>query len=70
MHPVDSSRVVFFSIHDMGGTTQLRKGEAVLKHPIKSEYTDVNEVIELFNIKKYFDAGLFLSTWSSDELQL
>lgn len=69
MHLLDSSRVVFHSAHDMAGTYNLRKGEEVLKNPLQTVYTNINDVLELYHIGQYFDAGLFLSTWSSEELE-
>lgn len=69
MHSQDSSRVVFHSIHDMAGCHNLRKGEHVLRNPVKSVYSDINDVLELYHIGQYFDAGLFLSTWSPDDIE-
>lgn len=64
MHPSDSSRVVFHSIHDMAGFHHLQNGEHVLKGLIKPSYTDINEVLELYHISQYLDAGLFLPSWT------
>jgi len=68
MHSSDSSRIVFHSIHDMAGFYHLQKGEHVLKSSIKPTYTDINEVLELYHISQYLDAGLSLPTWAPDEL--
>jgi len=69
MHLSDSSRVVFHSVHDMAGCYNLRKGEHVLTSPVKPVYTDINEVLELYHIGLYFDAGLFLPTWSPEDVE-
>ncbi|MFP3355521.1 hypothetical protein R0K04_29705, partial [Pseudoalteromonas sp. SIMBA_153] len=67
MHSLDSSRVVFHSAHDMAGFYHLQKGEHILKAAIKPLYTDINEVLELYHITQYLDAGLSLPTWTPDE---
>lgn len=69
MHLLDSSRVVFHSVHDMAGLHNLCKGEEVLRSPLKTAYTDINDVLELYHIGQYFDAGLFSPAWSSEELE-
>jgi hypothetical protein len=68
MHESDLNRVVFHSKEDMAGGHQLRKGEPTLRAEIKSEYNDINEVLELYNIKKYIDVELFLNDWSSEDI--
>ena len=68
MRKNDLNRVVFYSKEDMAGGMQIRKGEAILKAETKSEYSDINEILELYNIKKYIDNGLFLTDWTSDDI--
>lgn len=64
----DLNRVVFYSKEDMAGGDQLSKAESVLKSEIKSAYEDINDVLELYNIKQYFDNELYLKSWSQDDI--
>lgn len=68
MHESDLNRVVFFSKEDMAGGHQLRKGEPILRGKIKAEYNDINDILELYNIKKYIDIELFLNDWTSEDI--
>lgn len=68
MHQHDLDRVQFYSKEDMAGGNHLSKGEHILRSEIKSNYTDVNEVLELYNLKKYFDNELYLKSWTQDEI--
>lgn len=69
MHQHDLNRVHFYSVEDMAGGHQLSKGEHILRAEIKSNYTDVNEVLELYHIKKYFDNELYLKSWTPEEIE-
>lgn len=68
MHGSDLNRIVFYSKEVMASGHQLRKGELILRAEIKSEYNDINEVLELYNVKKYIDAELFLNEWTSEDI--
>ncbi len=67
MHNTDLNKVVFHSKEDMAGGYNLQKGEHILRADTKSNYTDINEVIELYNIKKYIDNDLYLRNWTQDD---
>ncbi len=69
MHQHDLNRVLFYPAEDMAGGDELSKGEKILRAEIKSSYSDVNEVIELYNIKKYFDNELYLKRWTQEEIE-
>ena len=60
MHETDLNKVVFHSKEDMAGGHNLQKGEHILRSDTKSNYTDINEILELYNLKKYFDNELYL----------
>ena len=64
----DDKRVVFFSKEDMAGGFELQKGEHILRSDPKPYYTDVNDVLELYNIKKYIDNELYLKNWTQDDI--
>lgn len=68
MHETDSNRVVFHSKEDLAGGHYLSKGEHILRNETKSDYEDINDVLELYNIKKYIDNELYLKSWSQDDI--
>jgi len=65
-----SDRVKFFSKADLAGGIQLSKAESILKIEIKSVYDDINDVLELYNIKQYFDNELYLKSWTQNEVDI
>ena len=67
-HDVDLNRVVFYSKEDMAGNHQLAKGESILRSEIQTGYTDINDILEIYNIKKYIDNELYLKNWTQDDL--
>lgn len=68
MHNTDLNKVVFYSKEDMAGGYNLQKGEHILRAGTKTNYTDINEVLELYNIKKYIDNDLYLKNWTQDDI--
>lgn len=68
MHNTDLNKVVFHSKEDMAGGYNLQKGEHILRADTKSNYIDINEVLELYNIKKYIDNDLYLRNWTQDDI--
>ena len=68
MHNYDLNRVEFFSKEDMAGGHQLSKGEHILRKETSSNYTDINDVLELYNIKKYIDNDLYLRNWTQEDI--
>ncbi len=68
MRKLDSNRVFFYSKEDLAGGYQLRKGESILRAETKLEYNDINDVLELYNVKKYIDNELFLKDWTSEDI--
>jgi hypothetical protein len=68
MHESDLNRVVFHSKEDMAGGHYLQKGEHILRADTKSNYTDINDVLELYNLKKYIDNDLYLKSWAQDDI--
>lgn len=69
MHNHDLNRVKFFSKEDMAAGHQLSKGEHILRKETLSNYTDINDVLELYNIKKYIDNDLYLRDWSQEDIE-
>lgn len=68
MHEVNCNRVVFYSKEDLTGGFELRKGDRILRNPTKASYTDVNDIIELYNIERYINNELYLADWTSDDI--
>ncbi|MFC5270933.1 hypothetical protein [Adhaeribacter terreus] len=68
MHAADLNRVVYYSKDDLAGSSHLTKGESILRSSTKSNYTDINDVLELYNIKKYIDNDLFLNSWTPEDI--
>ena len=68
MRKSDLNRVEFYSKEDMAGGHELSKAELILKSEIKSTYEDINDILELHNIKKYFDNELYLRDWIQDDI--
>ncbi len=68
MHEHDLNRVEFFSKEDLAGGHQLAKGEHILRKETLSDYTDINDVLELYHIKKYIDNELYLKDWTQEDI--
>jgi hypothetical protein len=69
MHNHDLNRVEFFSKEDMAAGHQLSKGEHILRKETLSNYTDINDILELYNIKKYIDNDLYLRDWTQEDIE-
>lgn len=69
MHETDSNKVVFFSKEDLTVGNNLQKLEPILRSINKSKYNDINEVLELYNIKKYLDNELYLTRWTENDIK-
>ncbi len=69
MYRYDLNRVRFYSLEDMAGAHELSKGEKILRTKLKPNYTDVNDVLELYSIKKYIDNKLYLISWTPKEIE-
>ena len=61
-------RVVFFSKGDMAGGFELQKGEKILRSVVKPEYSNINDIFELFHLKQYIDNEIFLKRWTQEDI--
>lgn len=68
MRGVDSSWVVYYPSNNGACGMHLYSAEQILRSPIKPVYDDINEVLELYNIKKYLDSHVFLDAWSPQDI--
>lgn len=61
-------RVKFYSIDDLGNTMELTRAEEVLEAYIEDkELEDINDVIELYNVKLLLDNQLALKSWTEEQ---
>lgn len=62
-------RVKFYSRYDGAATYELKRAEEILTaFLIETEY-DINDLLEFYNIKLYFDNSLFHPDWNSDRVR-
>ena len=70
MHP-DYDGVKFYSENDWSTGGALKKAESIIiRFNVDNQITDINILLELFNVQKLFECGRQLSKWSSDEYTL
>lgn len=63
-------KVKFYSINDMTCGSNLRKSEKLIKEYVAGkEARDINDIIELYNVKKFFDNKIYLSEWTSEDIK-
>lgn len=63
------SRAKFYSIEDLSNGVQLSRAEHVLdNYQEGKKYSDVNDVLELYNVKLLLEHGLSLKSWSEETL--
>ncbi len=65
-----SHRIKFFSAFDLAAGYTLKCATPILDsfNP-SANYTDINDVIELDQIKKFIDSGVLLKEWSDEECE-
>lgn len=70
MHKHDPNRVVFYSKIDGSGPNNLRKCELILESKTINEQLNINDFLERYHIKKYFDSELYLSHWTPSQINV
>lgn len=64
-------RAKFYSIDDLGNTMELSRAEEVLEAYIEDkELEDINDVIELYNVKLLLDNQLALKKWTEEQIAM
>ena len=59
----------FYSVHDWSIGEHLAKAAIVLESfDENKEYTDINEVIELYNIQELVNSGVTLNEWDEGQI--
>jgi hypothetical protein len=69
MRQTDLNKVVFYSKEDGASGHFLQKGEHILRSDTKENSTDINEILELYNLKKYIDNEVYLRSWTEDDIK-
>ena len=61
--------IKFYSVHDMSSGMFLRESEAFFQNwDENTNNPDINTILELYNIKQYFDADMRLEQWTEDQV--
>ena len=65
-----TDRIKYFGENDMSIWHFLEKAEPIINsfNPSK-EYTDINEVIELYNVQELMDSGTVLRRWDDETVE-
>lgn len=64
-------RTKFYSKDDLGNGIQLLRVQKVMDdYNPDAELKDINDVLELYNVKLFLDNGLALRTWTEDLIEL
>ena len=61
------SRVVFYSKSDISAWVHLQKSQEILDAIDLNANFELNDYLEFYNIKKYFDNDIFLKKWSEKD---
>jgi hypothetical protein len=69
MHKHNLNRVEYYSVNNLANGYYLSKAEPILRRDIQSIHENINDVIELYNIKLYIDNKLYLKTWTQDDIK-
>lgn len=66
----DYNGIKFYSKEDMSIGYYLKKADSIIfSFDKNSEYTDINAVIEFYNIQQLYDTSCFLKVWTKEEYQ-
>lgn len=62
-------RVKYYSKNDLGNGLQLLQTEKVLdRYQEGQSYSNINDVLELYNVKLFLDNGLSLCSWTEEQI--
>lgn len=61
-------RVTFFSVNDLSSSHNLLNAEKILKQQKQLDSSNINDILEIFHIKKFFDEQIYHPSWSKDEI--
>ena len=62
-------RAKFYSIDDLGNNLELTRAEEILEaYDEGKEFEDINDIIELYNVKLFLDNHLALKKWTEEQI--
>lgn len=62
-------RIKYYSPSDWAGVYNLEKAEQIILNFDNDKEYDINDILEFFNIYKYFDNKVYLTKWDDDYIQ-
>ena len=66
MNSIQRHRIVFYSKEDMSAPNNLKKAEELLNSYTGNESFSINDLLEIYNIKLYFDHDLYFLNWTEE----
>lgn len=66
MNSEQKQRVVFYSKEDMSASNNLKRAEELLDNYISNETFSINDLLEIYNIKLYFENDLYFLNWTEE----
>lgn len=64
MNSKQKHRIVFYSKEDMSVSNNLKKAEELLNNYTSNETFSINDLLEIYNIKLYFENDLYFLNWT------
>ena len=56
--------IKFYGVNDLASGHALKNAEDIIESFDATQiYTDINKILELYNIKQYFDNEIYLVSW-------
>ena len=62
-------RVTFFSVNDLSSSHNLLNAEKILKEQKQIDSSNINDILEIFHIKKFFDEQFYHPSWSANDIK-
>lgn len=64
------NRVVFYSKYDMSRAFHFERIETLINSfDINNQYTDINDIMELYHVKCFFDNEIYHRDWNDDKIK-
>jgi hypothetical protein len=62
-------RVTFFSVNNLSSSHNLLNAEKILKQQKQIDSSNINDILEIFHIKKFFDEQFYHPSWSANDIK-
>ena len=69
MDRIEMDRIKYYSPNNLAGGYNLEKAEQVILNFDSNKDYNINDILELFNICKYFDNKVYLKKWDEDYIK-